>query len=240
MNALSGLEKCQSFINCQLRPGGLGRSGAETISHFTAITISRQTGSGGHTLADRLAHDLQAQESDPLPAWTVFDRNLVEQVLIDHNLPGRLARFMPEDHISGIGDTMDELFGLHPPSWILVRKTSETILRLAQMGHVILIGRGSNVITHKLPNVFHVRLVGGLPNRVKRLQALNQLSAKEALRFARREDLARRRYLKQFFDKDIEDPLLYHMVINTDIITADEAVRMIESVLAPQSRALAA
>ena len=135
---------------------------------------------------------------------------------------------------------MDELFGLHPPSWILVRKTSETILRLAQMGHVILIGRGSNVITHKLPNVFHVRLVGGLPNRVKRLQALNQLSAKEALRFARREDLARRRYLKQFFDKDIEDPLLYHMVINTDIITADEAVRMIESVLAPQSRALAA
>jgi hypothetical protein len=42
----------------------------------------------------------------------LFDRNLVEKVPVDHNLPARLARFMPEDRISQVSDTMDELFGL--------------------------------------------------------------------------------------------------------------------------------
>jgi cytidylate kinase len=147
---------------------------------------------------------------------------------------------MPEDRISQVSDTMDELFGLHPPSWILVRKTSETILRLAELGNVILIGRGANVITRKLSRVFHVRLVGSLEQRVKRLQELNQQTCKEATRFAQSEDLARQRYLKQFFNKNIDDPLLYHLVINTDFITLDEAARMISLAVLPKALALAA
>src|SRR6185369_11998039 len=118
------------------------------------------------------------QTSGVVRRWMIFDRNLVEKVLEDHNLPGRLAKFMPEDRISGVSDTMDELFGLHPASWILVRKISETILHLAEMGNVIVIGRGANVITSKLSHVFHVRLVGSLENRVKHLQELNRVSAR--------------------------------------------------------------
>ena len=79
--------------------------------------------------------------------WTLFDRDLVQKVLEDHRLPSRLARFMPEDRISGLQDIMDELFGLHPPFLSLVHRTTETILRLADQGNVILIGRAGNVIT---------------------------------------------------------------------------------------------
>ena len=85
-------------------------------------------------------------------------------MLEEHSLPKSLARFMPEDRISEVSDTMDELFGLHPPSWDLVHKTSETILHLAQLGHVIIIGRGAKVITAKLDGVLHVRLVGSEGN----------------------------------------------------------------------------
>ena len=80
----------------------------------------------------------------------------------DHDLPERVARFMPEDRASEISDTMEELFGLHPPSWLLVRKVTETILHLAELGNVILIGRGAAVITANLDHVFHVRLIGSL------------------------------------------------------------------------------
>ena len=80
----------------------------------------------------------------------------MEKVLEDHSLPNRLARFMPEDRISEISDTMDELFGLHPPSWTLVRQTADTILHLAELGNVIVIGRGAAVITRKLDYVFNV------------------------------------------------------------------------------------
>jgi len=239
MNSTIDLEKCHTFINCQLHPGS--RAGvAAGGSRFRAVTISRQAGSGGHAVAERLAELLQDQEPQPARPWTVFDRNLVEKVLEDHNLPARLAKFMPEDHVSEIADIMDELFGLHPPSWVLVRQTAATILQLAKLGHVIIIGRGANVITRRLPQVFHVRLVGSLERRIKRLQQFSHLTREAAHKLAETEDLARQRYLKQFFDKNIEDPLLYHLVINTDLITTDDVACMIAAELAPAAVALAA
>jgi diguanylate cyclase (GGDEF)-like protein len=45
--------------------------------------------------------------------------------------------------MSEITDTLDELLGLHPPAWTLVRQMTETILHLAEMGNVILVGRGA-------------------------------------------------------------------------------------------------
>jgi hypothetical protein len=105
-------------------------------------------------VAQKVLEVLQGNAPTDECQWTVFDRNLVEKVLEDHNLPKRLARFMPEDRILEISDTMDELFGLHPSSWTLVHKTADTILRLAELGHVIIIGRAANVITSRLDYVF--------------------------------------------------------------------------------------
>jgi cytidylate kinase len=227
MNAEHGLERCLAFINCQLQPGSPSRLSTRNGIARRTVTISREAGAGGHLVAEKLAEHLHAQSPKHSCPWTVFDRNLVEKVLEDHHLPARLARFMPEDRISEMTDTMDELFGLHPPSWTLVRKTADTILHLAELGHVILIGRGANIITNKLDYVFHVRLVGSLEKRVRYIQEVNRWSPKAALEFVRREDLGRRRYVKKYFGADIENPLLYHLVINTDWVDGEQAAWMI-------------
>jgi cytidylate kinase len=237
MNQLNGLEKSIAFISCQLQAGRRRLNESEDPGAIRAITISRQTGSGGHSIAEKLAELLQSQGHTGASGWAVFDRNLVERVLQDHNLPARLARFMPEDRVSEIDDIMDELFGLHPPSWILARKTSETILNLVQLGHVIVIGRGGNIVTSRLPHVLHVRLVGTLAARVKRQEQINASSPKEAVRQVVREDLARERYVKQFFGKNIDDPLLSHLVLNTDLISVNEAAIMIARFI--ESKAIA-
>jgi cytidylate kinase len=122
---------------------------------------------------------------------------------------------------------MEELFDLHPPSWLLVRKVSETILHLLELGNVIVIGRGATVISAKLDHVVHVRLVGSLQKRVQHVQELNHLSKEAALRIIQREDRGRKRYLKRYFKTDLENPLLYHLVINTDLFSYDEAARII-------------
>jgi len=44
---------------------------------------------------------------------------------------------------------------------------------------------------------------------------------------SKKKDEGRRRYLKDNFDKDIDDPLLYHVIINTDLVQHDEAARLI-------------
>jgi hypothetical protein len=182
-------------------------------------------------VGEELANYLQAHSPKDAPPWTLFDRNLVEKVLEEHNLPERMAKFLAEDRISELQDTMDELFGLHPPSWTLVRQTADTILHLIELGRVIIIGRGGGIITRNLDYVFHVRLVGSLERRLEYVQEYYKMEKKEALEFINREDRGRQRYLKKYFDLEIDDPLLYHVVINTDLIPQKLAARMIGDAL---------
>jgi cytidylate kinase len=219
-----GYEQCLSFISCQLRPGGVSSHLRSPIR--PSITISRMTGSGGRTIASLLADYLQ--DRAPVDCrWTVFDRNLIARVLEEHHLPKRVADFMPENHKPMLGDMLEELLGLHPSSWTLVRETAETIFRLAQMGYVILVGRGANVITNKLETVFHVRLVGSVEKRIERMQTTYDLERRHAQELMHEQDKGRRRYLKEHFSKDIDDPLLYHLVINTDRIPYEDTARLI-------------
>src|SRR5450759_74928 len=94
MNA--SLESCLSFISSQSAPppGGVKESGVRR-----AVTISRQAGCGAVLIAEKLARYLQQQAPRPGVNWTVFDRDLMDKVLADHNLPGYLAEFLPEDRI---------------------------------------------------------------------------------------------------------------------------------------------
>ncbi len=219
-----GYERCLAFVNCQLRPGAAGVHSRVPVR--PAITISRMTGAGGRTIASELVEYLEKWA--PVDChWTVFDRNLLEKVLEEHHLPRRIAEYMPENHKPMLGDMVEELLGLHPSSWTLVHQTSRTILRLAQMGYVILVGRGANVITATLDSAFHVRLVGSVQKRAERMQELYDVDRHQAEKLIEEQDKGRRRYLKEHFHRDIDDPLLYHLVINTDQVAYDAAARLI-------------
>lgn len=227
MTTHPGLERCLSFIDTQLKSNGKPRNGSKRGAQIQAVTISRQAGCGAFAIAQKLAEYLQSRTPDEEARWTVFDKNLVQKVLEEHNLPERLARFMPENWISEIEDTIDELFGLHPPAWTLVRQTAETILHLAKLGHVIIIGRGSNIITAKLDSVLHVRLVAPLETRLSHIQEIDHLDRNAALEFIRREDKGRKRYLKRYYQRDIGDPLLYHLVMNTSLLGYEQAAHIV-------------
>jgi hypothetical protein len=230
MNSLAGLDRCVSFINCQLEPGGHGAPLKSSPARFT-VTLSRQAGCGALVVAEKLAARLQRGRPADEPPWTVFDRNLMEKVLEDHHLSARLAKFLPEDRMTEWQDITDELFGLRPASWTMIQQTSETILKLAELGNAILIGRGANVITAKLPHVLHVRLVAPLEQRVEHAHECYNLSLRAAREFCLREDEGRRRYLKKYFKADIDDPLLYHLCLNTGLVSFDEAARLIAEVM---------
>ena len=221
-----GLDRCFTFINCQLKPAD-HPSASRGAGRLPTVTISRQAGCGALVVAEKLAALLQARSPKGAPPWTVFDRNLMEKVLKDHNLPARLAKFLPEDRMTELQDIMDEVFGLHPPSWTVVHQITETILQLAELGGAILIGRAGNVITAKLPNVFHVRLVAPLEDRVEHAQEFYSMTKKAAREFCLKEDRGRRRYLKKYFDADVDDPLLQHLTINTGLVSYDEAARIV-------------
>jgi cytidylate kinase len=216
------LEQCLSHINRQWEAAGKGTSEINP-----AITISRMCGSGGRTVASKLADYLQPHAPYPYH-WTIFDRELIKKVLEDHMLSTRLAEFLPESSKSVLREVVDKIRGKkHADATKIVEQTVETVWQLAKGGYVILVGRGGNLITAKLPNVFHVRLVGSHEVRVRRLEEVYDFDRPAAEEYLRSQDAAKKLYLKEYFGQDIDDANLYHLVVNTDRFTYGDTAKLI-------------
>jgi hypothetical protein len=122
-----------------------------------AITISREVGAGGRTVAELLGQRLTAAEKMPAPSlWVVFDANLAKQVLEDHKLPPTLERFMTEDaQLLPVEAIVEEVLGLHPSGWTLVQHTTQTMLGPHYPG------RARRQRHHRTPSERISRAVGG-------------------------------------------------------------------------------
>lgn len=196
------------------------------------LTISREAGAGGHTVAQRVAEILNEQTGKA--PWTVFDKELVDIVIEKHNLPKNLSKYMTEAGVNAFSEFVAELVGLHPASDKFIRATNETILALAKMGNAIIIGRGANYVSRKLPGGFHVRLVASREARLRRMREYFELSEREAAEELKRTDADREDYVRDAVGKDVSDVLGYDCVVNTTYLSYEEAARMIAGAI--QSR----
>lgn len=200
-------------------------SGVAAAAPF--LTISREVCAGATTLGQLLLPMLNEEFGREGHSWMFLDKDLLLFALTSHHLPERLAEFMPEDRISEVKAVIGELVGLHPPLWELEHQVGETIRQLAMSGRVIFAGRAAHVITWSLPGGFHVRLVAGKETRTRRLMALRKCDRKAAEDFIERTDLARRRFLKNNFAQDIDDPRCYDLAINTDRMAPAAVARIV-------------
>ena len=209
------------------------------------ITISRETGAGATTLGRELMPLLDRQFGAGRHPWVFLDRDLLTHALTHHQLPVRLAQFLPEDRISEIRAAIGELVGLHPSLWQLEQKVAEAILQLAHVGRVIFAGRAAHLITRSLAGGLHVRLVASMESRVPRIANVLRCDPDAALAHIERNDHARRRFVRTNFGEDIDNCHLYDLVLNTDQLSPATAARIVVAALGDRlaeahSRALAA
>jgi cytidylate kinase len=224
----ANLDRCFSFINSQTAAPAQ-KPVTQTVRR--AVTLSRMAGCGAVHVAEKLANYLEIHAPTPGVKWTTFDRQLMLKVLEDHKLPTSLASILSEDRTSFIQDTLADIFNVHPTADKMVKLISETILQLAEVGNVIIVGRGANIITAKTPHVLHVRLVASLEDRIERVCREYHKTPEEARRYCLEEDPARTRYIRTYFKTDINDPLHYHLIINTSKLGYDQVAQMIGEAL---------
>jgi cytidylate kinase len=190
------------------------------------VTISREAGSGGSSLARLLARKLNAEAPDDL-SWLVFEDNLTPAMLKSNHLPTGYARFLPEGRVSEIQASIGEMIGLHPSLWELVQKTNATMRDLARRGHVILVGRGANFATAAIAHGVHVRLIAPKDHRARYLAQRCGVSESEARVHNAKCDNARHGYVKAYFAADDRDHAAYDLVINTARVPLVDAAKMI-------------
>jgi len=222
MKTHPGLETAGTYLYAHL--GSTGTPWAQKLEG-PFVTISRESGAGGASVGRALALRLNAHAPERSP-WTVYTANLIEEMLQNHNLSPRLARFLPEDKISEISAAVGELVGLHPNLWDLVQKTNELIRRLARSGGAIIVGRGANFATATIGHGVHLRLVASPEHRARHIARLQQISEADARAYNTRRDLARERYVRTHFNAAINDPTAYDLVLDTGRVHLTEAAEI--------------
>lgn len=103
------------------------------------------------------------------------------------------------------------------------------VLTEAAEGNIILIGRGAFAILGGIPGVFSVRFVSSMETRVRRTMEDYECGEKEAQQIVTKSDNDRSGFHNSFFNVDWEDPVHYHLILNTDLLSPESAAGIIES-----------
>ncbi len=227
MHTQPTLGQAEAYINVHLSRSGRAPS---SRPNGPFVTISREAGTDGSTFANRLVPRLEEEVPGESP-WTVFDRNLVEEMLQSGHLSTRLARFLPEDKVSEVNASIGELLGLHPNIWSMTQRTNDLMRRLAHTGNVILVGRGANCATEGIPCGLHIRLVASPEFRAQNLARQQGITPEEAADQNIRTDTARRNYVRSVFETDISRANAYDLFINVGTIPLNQAVELAVSLV---------
>ena len=99
---------------------------------------------------------------------------------------------------------------------------------LAAAGDVVIVGRGGSIFLKDNPSVLRVETVARLEDRVSRVMQRERLERRQAEETVRARDEAQAYYFQRYFGiDDLEDPKLYHLMINTSDVDLDYATDLV-------------
>lgn len=107
------------------------------------------------------------------------------------------------------------------------RAVEQVMNELAEKGNVVIQGRAGQVILKDHPQALHVRIIAPLALRAERVAQRLDISLECALAQVEASDRFRANYLRRFYRVRWDDPLLYHLVINTAGLSAQHAAEII-------------
>lgn len=217
---------------------------------MTVITISRQFGSGGDTIAERICE---------LTGYRRFDKHILAKAASEAGLSDEEVIDYSEDNHQ-VQNFIERLLGRsRPVAQIRVWKegpngvrtaeemsvSEENALSLARLaveaayreGNMVIVGRGGQAILQNHPGVLHVRIEAPLEIRIQRVRQEPELVGRSYGRsFENRRaaqdliatsDAASADYLRRFYHVDWADLALYHLIVNTGLLGVEPAARSI-------------
>lgn len=101
------------------------------------------------------------------------------------------------------------------------------IQQMAEEGTVVIGAHGSGVKLRGMPGTFRVFITASPETRVARVAEEQGISAEAARKQVENTDRERKAFFERFFDIRSEAPTHYDLVVNTDSLTVDDAVRIV-------------
>jgi len=187
---------------------------------FRVLTVAREYGSGGGSIAHRVAGIL---------GWNLLDKALVDAIAQSAQVEPDLARRYDE----------------RPDSWLhrVSRRSlwhgdlegvatvagaeffdAETMAALARnliaeahsRGNCVIVGRGAQCVLRDCPDVLRVFIYAPLSERIARVRKRAPAAA-DVERLIRRADQQRAEHIRMYFNRNWNDPNLYQLAISSEL-----------------------
>ena len=207
---------------------------------MAVITVSREYGSHGENIAQQVAQRL---------GYAYFDKGILADVANIADMTEEQIRRYDEKDQHGLRRFLRKIFVTDPhfvhyphypgldwsPDEIepvleedkVIAFFHDVVEKLWERGNVVIVGRGSQKILAAKPDTFHVRFIGRVIDRTEWIKDDEDMTYPDALEKMQTIDKQRTHYLKHHYEIDGGDPKHYHLVINTSLMTSEQAVESI-------------
>ena len=195
---------------------------------MTVVTIRGTMGSGTPEIGRLIAERLHI---------AYVDREIIAQVATQIKRPKQdiAAKEIPPGSLLGrISEALEHnayyRASAYLPTWELPLEDTQylpalesVIKELARSGSIVIRGRGSQFILKDFPGALHVLVVAPFELRVKRIMESSKTKEGETKKEIENFDRSRRVFTKRYFHADLEDPVNYDLVINTENLSFENA-----------------
>jgi len=193
------------------------------------ITISRQLGSGGAYLGQRLALHLNA---------LYLDHEIVRQAAQELKVPEEHVAVRDERVTSNWQSMLQSLaysnsWSYAPPALDILNDAelykieSDIITRIANQRSAVIVGRGGHYVLRNHYRCLNVFIHADLDFRQKRVEELYHVPPDKAMKLMCSVDQERARYLRALTGQDWLDARQYHLSLDTGVVGFEKAEHII-------------
>ncbi len=176
---------------------------------MSVITVSREFGSGGETIARLVAEKL---------GFLLVNKNIiVEGLSVDFGI--QEPELDADEKI--IEGSDNEQYSQY------ISALHEYMYDLAIRNNLVILGRGGQILFQDFPPSLHVKVISPISKRIRRIKKSYNLSEEAAHKLVAEQDSDRSLYLKNLFGEDWLDMNLYNLTINTERVSLEEAADIV-------------
>lgn len=203
------------------------------------ITISRQFGSEGKNIGERLAQEYNIK---------CYDREILERTAKESGLCEEIIRQNDEKATSSLlySIVMDTYsYGYHSPGFFDVPISQkiflaqfESIRNIAEEGPCVVVGRCADYVLEEFSNCINVFVISDMETRVRRVMERHNISEQKARDMVVKTDKQRMSYYTFYTDRKWGDPGNYDLTIDTSVIGVEGAVALIKHFVEIKEKAM--
>jgi len=191
--------------------------------YLPVIAFSTSPGSLGSKIAERIAKDLD---------YDFYHREIIKEVAKSADISPSLVEEIEKERFSGVEDFIASLVRKNY-IWpgLYLEHITKVVNAIGKKGHSVIVGRGASYILPSQKRL-SVRTVAPFEKRKENMMREFNATESQAEERIRTREARRKDYIKKSFGANIDDPVMYDLVINTgemNIEDCAEAVTLLYS-----------